>query len=430
MKGLFTDSAITFSFRLSAAVVVYITQVLLARWMGVHALGEFVFAQACLWLLGSLATLGLGSAAHRFVPTAVEDGNLAAARGYVLWSQRVVLLSGVIAATLIVLGVTLWSHYSERSYLVLVLALTVVPISALTTLRSEQARSFLWFTFAAFTGTFLRPVLFLGVVAAAMYLGVSASSFNGVLLLVGVVLFVALVQSIALRRRLHPMLGSAEPAYAARTWLSVAVPVLLAETYNAFYIDWHVVVSGLFLSSSDLSVYNAALRTLAIVAFGASAIGLAVAPRAAKIYASGNLADLEALTRRATHLTLWPSIAAVALLGLAGKHVLRLFGDAFVTGYDAMMVAACAQLIFAFGGPLLPILRVTGHHIHALWGSLLALGATFGLNALLVPRLGLIGGSLSLVIVTALWTLWLYRIATVRLGVQPVVLLPAKHRAD
>ena len=57
-----------FLIRVFAAGLAYITQVLLARWMGAHEFGVYVYVWTWVMLIGALADLGLASAAQRFIP--------------------------------------------------------------------------------------------------------------------------------------------------------------------------------------------------------------------------------------------------------------------------------------------------------------------------------------------------------------------------
>ncbi len=90
--------------RLAAAVTVYLTHVVLARWMGATELGIAVHAMAWLWLLSSASTLGLGQAVTRFVPglNARDD-----AAGAVACTQSMRKIGA--AASIIVMAVALIS---------------------------------------------------------------------------------------------------------------------------------------------------------------------------------------------------------------------------------------------------------------------------------------------------------------------------------
>ena len=62
-----------FAIRVASAGVAYLSQVLLARWMGSFEYGIFVFVWVWVLILGGLSTLGLGIVLIRYVPEYREN---------------------------------------------------------------------------------------------------------------------------------------------------------------------------------------------------------------------------------------------------------------------------------------------------------------------------------------------------------------------
>src|SRR5262247_2383304 len=57
-----------FGIRLASAAVVFLSQILLARWMGSFEFGIYVYVWTWLLLIGQALDLGLATAAQRFIP--------------------------------------------------------------------------------------------------------------------------------------------------------------------------------------------------------------------------------------------------------------------------------------------------------------------------------------------------------------------------
>src|SRR4029079_19084089 len=57
-----------FLIRVASAALVYLTQVLLARWMGSFEFGVYVYVWTWVLLLGGMIDFGLASSAQRFIP--------------------------------------------------------------------------------------------------------------------------------------------------------------------------------------------------------------------------------------------------------------------------------------------------------------------------------------------------------------------------
>ena len=71
-----------FLIRVVSAAIAFVSQILLARWMGVFEFGVYVYTWTWVLLIGGMVDLGLGSAAQRFIPEYIEHGKFALLRGY------------------------------------------------------------------------------------------------------------------------------------------------------------------------------------------------------------------------------------------------------------------------------------------------------------------------------------------------------------
>jgi O-antigen/teichoic acid export membrane protein len=84
-----------FVIRVMSAAIAYVSQVLMARWMGVAEFGIYVAVWVWVLLIGNVANAGLASAAQRFIPEYAERKDLAGLRGFIFGSRAV----GVALAT-------------------------------------------------------------------------------------------------------------------------------------------------------------------------------------------------------------------------------------------------------------------------------------------------------------------------------------------
>src|SRR5690606_36371584 len=78
---------IAFSIRIVSAVIAYLSQVLLARWMGEFEYGIYVVVWVGAVIIGGLACLGIQTAVVRFVPEYAARNQMALLRGIVVGSR-------------------------------------------------------------------------------------------------------------------------------------------------------------------------------------------------------------------------------------------------------------------------------------------------------------------------------------------------------
>jgi len=67
-------AGVVFIIRILGAILAYGSQVLLARWMGGHEFGVYVYVWTWVLLLGCCVDLGFGSAAQRLIRNIPNDG--------------------------------------------------------------------------------------------------------------------------------------------------------------------------------------------------------------------------------------------------------------------------------------------------------------------------------------------------------------------
>lgn len=73
--------------RIAAAALIYIADIILARWTGAREFGTYVYVWAFLLLLSDLLPLGFSSAAQHFIPEYIRDRMLQHMRGFIQSSR-------------------------------------------------------------------------------------------------------------------------------------------------------------------------------------------------------------------------------------------------------------------------------------------------------------------------------------------------------
>ena len=107
-------SLIAFAIRIFSAVIAFVSQVLLARWMGSFEYGIFVLVWTTMVIVGNLACLGFHTSVIRFIPEYREKGMLAELRGILLTSRLFVLVASTLIAGLGALGVWLFRRLARK----------------------------------------------------------------------------------------------------------------------------------------------------------------------------------------------------------------------------------------------------------------------------------------------------------------------------
>jgi len=217
-----------FAIRVASAGIAFLSQILLARWMGVFEYGVFTFVWIVIHILGAISSFGLNTSVLRFVPQYRESGEHGLARGFLRGSVWFTLGFSTFLALLGVALVTLFDGVIDDFYFIpLLLALVCLPMFALTDLQDGLSRAHSWIDLALVPPYIIRPGLLLMFLAGAVLFGADASAKTALLAAIGATWATALGQTYFLRRRLKKTVTREKPVYQLKFWLKISFPILL-----------------------------------------------------------------------------------------------------------------------------------------------------------------------------------------------------------
>ena len=316
-----------FLVRVASAGLIYLTQVLLARWMGSYEFGIYVYVWTWVLLVGGLFDFGLAQSAQRFIPEYTERRRRDLLRGFLSGSRWLAAGVSTLVAILAIGAVYLLRDWLDHYLVVpLLLACLCLPFYALSGVQDGIGRSYNWLMVGLAPPYILRPMLLIVIMAIAYGSGFAVNSITAMIAAVGATWLTALVQLLLLNRQLGIEVERGPKVYEVKTWLATSVPILLVESFYLMLTYTDILLLKHFRSPEEIAVYYAAAKTLALVAFVNFSVSAAVAHRFTEYHVSGDHDRLSAFLRDSIRWTFWPSLAATALILLLGKPFLWLFG--------------------------------------------------------------------------------------------------------
>ena len=416
-------AVIAFTVRVISAAIAYVSQVLLARWMGDFEYGVFVVVWVGAVILGGLACLGFQTAIIRFVPEYLERGENRLLRGVLLGSR----VHGFIAATGFALigglGLYVFGDKLSNYYLIpLYLGAVTLPMLALTEIQDGMSRAFSWADLSLWPTYIIRPVLILAIMALAIWLGWAPDATTAMASVIVATYLTSIGQLISLERRLRKVVPPGPRDYRPLLWVGIALPIFIVEGFFNLLTNVDILIVGYFEDPDQVAIYFAAVKTLALVHFVYFAVRAGGAQRFSKYYTNGDRARLQAFVRDTLHWTFWPSLAMVVLLLIAGRQLLLLFGPNFGTGYPLLFIISIGLLFRAAIGPAESLLTMAGQQgvCAAIYTGTFIVNVI--LNVTLIPLLGLKGAAIATSSSLVLETLALYAITVSRLGIRCSIL--------
>jgi O-antigen/teichoic acid export membrane protein len=414
---------VTFAVRILSGVIAYVSQVLLARWMGDFQYGVFVVVWVGAVIVGGLACLGVQTALLRFVPEYTQRGDVRLLRGVVVGSR----VQGFVASTLFAIigavGLYAFGNQLQSYYLIpLYLGAITLPMLAIAEIQDNLSRAFNWADLSLWPTFVVRPLLILLLMWLAVHYGARPDAVTGMATVIAATYLTSIGQLFSLSRRMKKAVPAGPRDYAPAQWMAIALPIFIVEGFFNLLTNVDIIMVGHFMEPAKVAVYYAAAKTLVLVHFVYYAVKAGSAQRFSQYYASGDRVRLTAFLRDTLHWTFWPSLAMAAVLLIVGRPLLSLFGPTFASGYPLLYILSAGILVRASIGPAETLLTMAGQQGITAIVYTATFAVNVALNIILIPRFGLTGAAAATSLSLVVETIGLYTLTATRLGIHCSIL--------
>ncbi|HEY1545273.1 MAG TPA: lipopolysaccharide biosynthesis protein [Xanthobacteraceae bacterium] len=408
-----------FLIRSASAGIIYLTQVLLARWMGRFEFGVYVYVWAWVGFLGMWAAGGIAPAAQRFIPEYRARGDEAGLRGFLLGSRWVSFAYGTVAGLLLAVTVMLLTHRIAPYYwLPLMIGAAVIPIFPVSSVQDTIARCFNWIELGLIPNYVIHPMIICTAVAAVHFSGVGVTALHGLVAAALGMWTMTLIQTALLRRRLKRAVAPGERRYELRYWMVTALPIAFVDGFFLLLTYVDTLILQIFVGPADIAVYYASTKTLAILNFIYFAVSAASAHRFAQYYVNGEHDKLASFLQDTVRWTFWPSLALGLVMLALGRPILSLFGPGFAEGYPLLFVLAIGLMARASVGPAERLLSMQDQQIASAMIYAGAFATNLVLCLLLIPHFGLMGAAASTASAVVTESVLLFVVSKRKLGLH------------
>jgi O-antigen/teichoic acid export membrane protein len=410
-------ASVAFLIRVSSAGLIYLLQILLARWMGSFEFGIYVYVWTLVSMIGDLSDLGFATSAQRFVPEYAKRGSFGLLRGFLSRSRWVAVGSAtVIAASGILIVRLLAPHLSSYLVLPLSIAFATLPFYALMQMQDGIARSYNWMHVALLPTYVVRHLIMLTIMSAAYLLSFPTDAETAVTAVAIALLLTVIGQTFVLNRKLAGAVAPGAKAYEFKTWFSVSLPILIVEGFYLLLTNTDIVMLQHFRTPEDVAVYYAAAKTLALIAFVHFAVAAAVGHRFTQYHVANDRERLKDILADSIRWTFWASLAASVVILAMGPMLLSLFGKQFVGGYHLMLILVAGLMARSSIGPVERLLNMLGEQrvCATVYATAFVLNLVLGI--VLIPRIGIDGAAIATSTALIVESVMLFFVTRRRLG--------------
>ena len=423
LSSLLSASTFIFVCRISGAGLAFLTQLLLARWMGAYELGIYIYAFSWMIIISTIIGIGYDSASFRVIGKALSESRFDLIRGFVIRGRQILISLGLLSVLL--LGSILMMSdgiVDADSKNTLLIALITVPVYLMAVFHEAVSHAFSWFAMMVLPNIVIRPLILLIIVSVIWFTTGELNSETVMSYQLLAMLMVVLVHYFLFRIKLTKAIGNPQPAFMTRSWVRIGLPQLIPMLFIGYLAEINVVIVGFFLPADQVAIFSIAFRVAMLITFMIYAVDSIFRPKAALLYADQNMPELQKITSHSTQLMFWPGLCCIILFVLSGKFILGVFGEEFIAGYEVFALLALSQLITVSTGPVNTLLTVTGHQDYSLMVFGTALIVLIILNVILIPIFGMAGAAYAVIIVTAFWNIWMLALVKKHLKIHPTVL--------
>ena len=390
--------------RLGGAGAGFLTQLVLARLLVPDDLGLFFAAISLAIVTASIVTFGYPEIAPRFMSRYQERGQPGRRAAFLRQAYGDTFLLSVLFAAGILLATWFWPGAQEAERVLFAITAIGMPVVALISLNSGIALALRAFLLAYGPEVFLRPVIFLIIVAGMTLAGLSPDVRIVVVAFFAVTGVLAGAQWLLIRARLPRMANAPADRRLLSRWRREGAPQIAVGIYTLIFADLAILLAATVLEPASLAAYGIALKLALLVGFGVQVAHQVIIPDLADAHAARRLRGTGETMRAAAVFPLAFTLSALAATALFGDMILAIFHPDFAQAHAVLVLLVGCQVLRAIAGPVVQLLTVAGAQ---LFNALLCIVSTLVLalgNFLLVPQFGLMGAGLAVLLA---WLFWL-----------------------
>ncbi len=366
-----------------------------ARLLGVDALGTYALAIAVIQIAEVVAVAGLDSGLLRFV--SLYSGDTLRQKAVIGSALKTsIALSLFVALLLLLFSAPIASQLNGSRLLQLTLCCyaAAIPFNVATLLFGHAMQSFRQLKPKIIATQVLSPLFLLLLTILFRYTAGQDSALFLPFALAGAGAF------FWIRSQLFTISGvlPSDILYARpdKAMLAYALPFMAVSLLSMMSHWLDVMMLGMLTDTATVGLYHPAARTAGLIRSVLLAFTGIAAPMIAELHTGRQNAEIGQIYKMVTRWIVTVVLPPAILFMVLPELVLSVFGARFADGGAvALLLLTAASFLQATFGLSATVLAMTGHARLSLLNALAALGLQVVLNLLLIPRMGLNGAALA-----------------------------------
>ena len=377
-------------------VLAFGSNAIITRTLGAETYGLFILATKTLDFIIVVSSLGFSPTIVRFVSFYIGKKDYPRAKGTLLYSfGTLVLVSLLIAIALFFMSEFIAVSLFKRNDLAPLFRILISSLPFAVT-----AGVF----FSTMTGLKLikQQVLIANVINPLFYLIMFSVLFLMGYRLLGLI-WVQVITTIltffislwVVYKKFLAKHKKEKPIFERKKHWSFSTPLFFNQLFQKAVQFSPVFIMGLYLTNSDIGIFNISFRIALMVSILMSAFRLIFAPTISGLFARKNKTLIAQLYKTTTKWIFTFSLMIFSVIILFGDSLLSIFGNDFRKGTMVLLILASGELVSASVGLVGNMMVMSGRPKTALINSAFTFSLLLVLCVTLIPQYGIIGAAIS-----------------------------------
>jgi O-antigen/teichoic acid export membrane protein len=422
------QSTVYFAGTVLTAATGYFFKIYVARTLGAEKLGLYALGMTLVGFLGLFSTVGLPTAAARFVASYSAQRDFVRLGGFLRGCLALLTIGNLgLAAAVLLVGPWLAVHFYHAPALTpyLWLFALIMVLGALTTFLGQVMAGYQDVTRRTLITHFVGSP---GNIVVAVLLISLGFGFGGYMAAQVISAFVVLVLLAVSVWRMTPVLARVAPSLPSLRRVEGDVINFSAAAFGISALEFMLgqadkIVLGHYLDVKQVGIYAVAMALVGFVPIALQSVNQIFSPTIAELHASGNWDLLQQLYSTLTKWILILTIPLSLTLMIFSRPLMGIFGTSFEVGAVVLAVGTVGQLFNCAVGSVGYMLLMSGNQVRVVKIQAVSAILMIASSVVLIPRLGIIGAAISTAATVVIANAWLLAAVYRRLRIFP-------YRAD
>ncbi|MCF6320795.1 MAG: hypothetical protein L3J32_03395 [Rhizobiaceae bacterium] len=404
--------------RLGGALAVFMVNILVVRYLGIEALGQFAIFVSLVSILTICLPIGFSSVASIFATEYTTKNQPGLLKGYLFTAlKNLFLVSGLIALFISVMGYLVPQLLLGNSLIFAIIVLVTAIATSLLNLNSATMIGLKRQIAGLLPETLIRPLLMLSGTFVLLEIFNSVNLF-AVMSIAALASWLAVVFVYFTDSKFRRSIVGTKMERDLPRWKKATYPWMATSLLWDYMIDIVLLVTAFVSGAAEVAILHICFRYRVLAGFGMRTIYTLLMPEITESKVNKNLTEVNRKLIQANIASIAYSIVVLAVFVVIGEWLLGLFSPEISQGWVILIIVSLTMLFRAIFGPAPLVLAI--HNLHVVTAVISGFGLVIALGIILLfyQEFGLLAAAVGYSLANLFVSLVLWKYAKNKTGID------------